>query len=96
MSFDDAEVKQAAAELLSAGSMARSEKDEAWLLELLSDTDGGVRLGGIKAIEEMRLPQAKDRLAKMAIDTARSESERAAAVKALRILDAARGPKSDK
>jgi len=91
-----AEVKQAGAELLSAGGTAPSDKAEAWLLGLLADEESSVRLSGIKAIGEMRMQRARPQLVKLAEDATRPAAEREAASKALQRLDAERRPKSEK
>jgi putative membrane-bound dehydrogenase-like protein len=83
---EDAVVKAAGAEALAAAGAVKGDKAAGWLVGLLGDPDGGVRLAAIKAIEELKIRKAAAALAKLASDAARPEREREAAARALRAV----------
>src|SRR5262249_14553359 len=66
-----AEVKLAGLEVLSLGGALKSDKAQSWLLSLLDETDDGLRLAVIKAIEDTRLTKAAPWLVKRLGDNSR-------------------------
>ena len=80
-------VKLAGLEVLSANRGLTSERAQKWLLGLLEDNDPGLRLSVIQAVEDTRLKQAAPFLAKLLGNEQRPVKERAAAAKALRVLN---------
>jgi putative membrane-bound dehydrogenase-like protein len=84
---DDARVKRAGLEVLSCSGALAGARAKTWLLSLLGETDAGLRLALIWAIEETRLAQAAPRLAAWLGNAGAPLRERQAVVKALRGLN---------
>ncbi len=82
---EPASVIQAAVEVFAANGQ-NNPKAVAFVLSLLSKPDEATRLIAIKAIEDTRLTLAAPNLLELLADDKKSEAERTAAVKALRVL----------
>ncbi len=76
-------IQLAGLDVLAGSAALQSPKGTAWLVRLLDEKDGKVRLGAIRALGETRAAKAASRLAKIAADGNRPADEREAAVKAL-------------
>ncbi|HEV3436447.1 MAG TPA: PVC-type heme-binding CxxCH protein [Gemmata sp.] len=83
---ESVEVIRAAVEVFAVSGDANARKATDIVLGLLSHPDDDVRYVAIKAIEDIRLTAAAPRLIAILNDSTRRESERAAAVRALRVL----------
>jgi putative membrane-bound dehydrogenase-like protein len=79
-------VKLAGLEVLSSAGALRDERVAKLLLAWLDETDAGVRLSVVKAIQDTRLVQAAPRLTQLLGDAALPASERTALVRALGTL----------
>src|SRR5439155_20489002 len=79
-------VKLAGLEVLSSGGALKDERVAKLLLAWLEETDPGVRLAVVKAIQDMRLVQAAPRLTHLLGDATLPASERTAIVRALGVL----------
>jgi putative membrane-bound dehydrogenase-like protein len=77
-------VRLAGLEVLSGSAALKGPKGTEWLVRLLDEDDGKVRLAAIRAIGEARAAKAAPRLAKLAADAGRPAEEREAAAKVLR------------
>ncbi|MBA4191235.1 MAG: hypothetical protein C0467_24910 [Planctomycetaceae bacterium] len=82
---EPASVVQAAVEVFAANGQ-NNPKAIAFVLGLLAKPDEATRLVAIKAIEDTRLSAAAPALLELLADDKKSETERIAAVKALRVL----------
>ena len=80
------DVVRAAVEVFANSGEANSRKATSIVLGLLSHHDDDVRYVAIKAIEDIRLKAAAPALIEILANTGRRESERAAALRALRVL----------
>ena len=80
------DVVRAAVEVFAVSGEANARKAHDLILGLLSNPDDDARFVAIKAIEDMRLSAAAPQLVTILGDSAKRESERAAAVRALRVL----------
>jgi putative membrane-bound dehydrogenase-like protein len=80
------EVIRAALEVFAASGDANARKATDLVLALLAHQDDEFRYVAIKAVEEMRLKAASPLLIEILGNSKRRESERAAAVRALRVL----------
>src|SRR5262249_26773304 len=81
------EVVRAAVEVFAMSGEANAKKATSLVLGLLVHPDDDARFTAIQAIEDMRLARAVPQLSEVLADPARRESERAAAVKAVRVLN---------
>jgi putative membrane-bound dehydrogenase-like protein len=81
---EEAVVKLAGLEVLSVGGLLKGDKAEGWLLGLLDEKDGDLRLAAIKAVGEARVARATSQLLKWLTDGGRPAREREAVLKALR------------
>jgi putative heme-binding domain-containing protein len=84
---EDARVKRVGLEVLASSRSLLDAKGKAWLLARLEETDAGLRLASIKAVQETGLTNAAPRLASGLADATRSAEERQAIAQALRILN---------
>jgi putative membrane-bound dehydrogenase-like protein len=79
-------VRLAGLEVLSAAGALKDAKANSWLLAQLEETDPGMRLAVLKAIEDVRPAKAAPKVAAVLRDAERPAAERTAAAKALRSL----------
>jgi putative membrane-bound dehydrogenase-like protein len=84
---EDAQVKLAGLEVLSCSRSQVDAKARAWLLARLDETDAGLRLAVINAVQETGLTRAAPRLAAWLADDSRPAEERSAVARALRVLN---------
>jgi putative heme-binding domain-containing protein len=84
---EEARVKVAGLEVLASSRSLLDAKGRAWLLARLDETDAGLRLAAIKAVQETGLTKAAPRLAGWLADGSRSAEERQAIAQALRNLN---------
>lgn len=80
------EVVAAAVEVLAASGETNAKKATSIVLGLLDHPDDDARYVAIKAVEDIRLTDAAPKLIDIITNGAKRESERAAAVKSLRVL----------
>ena len=81
------EIVRAALEVFAASGEANAKKASPLVFGMLDKPDDDVRYVAIKAVEDMRLAAAAPRLIELLSDSSKRESERAAIVKALRVLN---------
>jgi hypothetical protein len=79
-------VKRAGVEVLTANDALGGEKAQKWVLELLDDTDHGLRMAVLRAVEKGGLKKAVAAVEKIAADGERPAEERQAAARALEVL----------
>ncbi|HSQ57929.1 MAG TPA: HEAT repeat domain-containing protein, partial [Gemmata sp.] len=89
---EPASVIQAAVEVFAASGV-NNPKAAAYVLGLLDKDDEAIRLVAIKAIEDTRLTSAAPNLIAFVADSKKTEAERTAAIKALRVLNDKRAVK---
>ncbi|HEV3386990.1 MAG TPA: PVC-type heme-binding CxxCH protein, partial [Gemmata sp.] len=80
------EVVRAAVEVFAVSGEANAKKANDLVIRLLTHPDDDVRYVAIKAVEDLRLSAASPQLVAILSDATRRESERASAVRALRVL----------